>query len=73
MLRKVGLAILLAGAVLLLVAGLYLFFAAFLPDPKIPWLIKLPVALVIVGLLVLMISVIVERIRQKDRYREVER
>ena len=71
--KKAGMVILLAGIVLLVAVGLYFFFVFFLLDPDIYWFIKLPVVLVVMGLLLVLISVITDRARENDRYKEVER
>ncbi len=71
--KKVGMAIFLAGAISLVVIGLYFFFASFLFEPDIPWFIKVPAALVVLGLLLILASVVTDRVKEKDRYRGVER
>lgn len=71
--KKAGMVILLAGTVLLVAMGLYFFFVSFLLDPGIYWFVKLPVVLIGVGLLLVLVSVITDRAKENDRYKEVER
>jgi hypothetical protein len=74
--RKIAWIFFLAGALILVAFGAYNFVEEFLiKDDTTPLLIKWGVALLIVGLLILFVSIIREKLftYKNDKYREVQR
>jgi hypothetical protein len=62
------------GAVLILVFAAWNFLQNFLLDPSVPLYLKAGVSALILGLIVLLVSIVRERLFSKrhDRYDEVE-
>jgi len=73
--RGIGWILLSLGAIVLVGFGLYEFAVSLLKDAGEPWWIRAAVGSVSVGLAILFISVLRERIfvRKRDPYREVKR
>lgn len=63
------------GAIVLLSFGLYHFFSELYVDPEVPTLVKIGVSAAGLGLVVLLVSYVRERLfaYRRDRYREVTR
>ncbi|MCZ7664975.1 MAG: hypothetical protein M5U22_19555 [Thermoleophilia bacterium] len=73
--RRVGWLVFSLGAAVLLAGGLYELAVALLRDSADPWWVRVGIAAVVVGLAVLFVSVVRERLFtwRRDPYREVER
>jgi predicted anti-sigma-YlaC factor YlaD len=73
--RGLGWILLSVGAVILIGFGLYQFLSHFFADPEISPLIKIGVSAFGLGVVILLVSIIRERIfaYRRDRYREVQR
>lgn len=73
--RGVGWILLSIGAMVLLAAGLYELAVSLLGDSVEPWWIRAAVGACVIGLAVLFVSVLRERlfVRKTDPYREVQR
>ncbi len=73
--QTVGLGLLLLGLVGLLGVGVYYALAELFADDEVPFAVRLSVAAVIIGFVVLMASVIRDRIRESraERFEEVDR
>ncbi len=74
--RAVGMILLSLGAILLLAYGVYMLISDFLRDPSVPIVVRLGVVGVVLGLIVLLVSVVKERlaILKVDRYsKEVDK
>ena len=63
------------GAIILLSFGAFHFVQDFLMNPKEPLVIKIGVSTAILGVIILFISVLRERlfIRKTDKYKEIEK
>lgn len=63
------------GAIILLVTSTFYFIRDFLLDNNVPVFIRVGVALLVIGIVVLLISIIRERIffNKNERYKEVEK
>jgi hypothetical protein len=63
------------GAIVLLACGGYQFFKEIFADPGISWIVKFGIAACAFGAVVLLVSIIRERLfmSKTERYREVER
>jgi predicted anti-sigma-YlaC factor YlaD len=72
--RGIGWILLSIGAVLILVFAAWNFLQNFLLDPSVPLYLKAGVSALILGLIVLLVSIVRERLFSKrhDRYDEVE-
>jgi len=73
--RGLGWILLSAGAIILISFGLYESLSQFLADPEVSLLVKIGVSALGFGFIILLVSVIRERIfaYRRDRYREVQR
>ena len=73
--RGIGWILLSIGAIVLLSVAVYHFFADFLVNPDLPLMVRLAVAAVVVGLIILLVSYVRERLfaYHRDRYKEVKR
>ncbi len=73
--RGAGWMFLSIGAIILLAFGAYQFFKEFLADPNISLIIKVGVSTLSLGIIILLVSIIRERLFlfKTSRYREVER
>ena len=60
-----GLTIFSLGALVLIGFGFYRFVDEFFKDTSIPFLVKLGVTALVLGIIVMLISLIIERIRNK--------
>jgi len=63
------------GAIILLSFGVYQFFKEFLADPNVPLILKIGVSTLAFGVIVLLVSIVRERLFlfKTERYGEVER
>jgi len=63
------------GAIILLSFGVYQFFKEFLTDPNVPLILKIGVSTLAFGVIVLLVSIVRERLFlfKTERYGEVER
>ncbi|NIA23718.1 MAG: hypothetical protein GWP03_06150 [Proteobacteria bacterium] len=63
------------GAIILLIASAFYFIKDFLLDNSVPIIIRIGVSLLIVGLVILLVSIIRERIffNKNERYKEVKK
>lgn len=66
-LKNTGLVILAAGALLLVGTGLYRLFQALITDPGLPVIVKIGITGVIAGILILLGSLIKERIEEAKK------
>jgi ABC-type multidrug transport system fused ATPase/permease subunit len=73
--RGIGWILFSVGAIILLIAAAYAFFAGFLADPTVPLIIKVGVSAIVAGLIFLLVSYIRERLfaYHRDRYKEVQK
>jgi predicted anti-sigma-YlaC factor YlaD len=73
--RGAGWVFLSIGAIILLAFGGYQFFKELFADPNISWIVKVGISTCAFGVIVLLVSIIRERLFlfKTDRYREVER
>lgn len=73
--RGVGWILLSVGAIILLSFGAFHFVKDFLLDPEPPLIMKIGVSAAILGVIILLVSVLRERlfIRKTERYKEIER
>jgi predicted anti-sigma-YlaC factor YlaD len=73
--RGAGWIFLSLGAIVLLVFGAYQFFKEFLADPNISLIAKIGVSTCVFGAIILLVSIIRERLflYKTERYKEVER
>jgi len=73
--RGVGWILLSIGAIILLSLGAYQFFKEFLADPNISLIVKVGVSAFALGAIILLVSIIRERLFlfKTERYREVEK
>jgi predicted anti-sigma-YlaC factor YlaD len=73
--RGVGYMLAGLGALVLLGYGLYLFSSEWLSDASVPVVLKMGVCLLAVGLLILMVSTVREKVltHRHDRYKEILR
>lgn len=65
MIKKVGLAILGLAALLLVMDGIYELFLAIAYDPGLPILIKIALTGIIIGIIILFLYVLADRIKDK--------
>ncbi len=73
--RGIGWILLSVGAIILLSFGVFHFVQDFLLDPEPPLIMKIGVSTATLGVIILLVSVLRERlfIRKTDRYREIVR
>ena len=73
--RGTGWVLLSIGAIILLCFGAYQFFKELLGDPNISLIVKIGVSMGVLGAIVLLVSIIRERLFlcKTERYKEVER
>jgi hypothetical protein len=73
--RGVGWILLSLGAIVLLVYGLYSMIVSILADVEIAWWLKLAILSVVAGTVVLLVSVLREKIflHKSERYKEIQR
>lgn len=73
--RGLGWILLSVGAVILISLGLYQSLSSFFADPEVSILVKIGVSALGLGILILLVSIIRERIfaYRRDRYKEVRR
>ena len=73
--RGIGWILFSMGAIILLIAAAYAFFAGFLADPSVPLIIKVGVSAIVAGLIFLLVSYARERLfaYNRDRYKEVQK
>ena len=64
--RRLGLTILGISILLLLGTGLYYFLTAFFSDASVPMIVRVSLSGVILGVIILLISLIKERIGDKE-------
>jgi len=73
--RGLGWILLSVGAIILIACGLYEFLSQFFADPEVSLLVKVGVSALGLGFIILLVSIIRERIfsYRRDRYKEVQR
>ena len=73
--RSVGWIFFSAGFTLILIAGVFYFIRNFLMDYSVPLIIRLGTALLVMGVIILLISIIRERLffNKNERYKEVKK
>ncbi len=73
--RGIGWIFLSVGAIVLICFGLYEFFKELYINPEVPLLVSVSVSVLTIGVVILLVSLIRERIfaYNRDRYREVKK
>ena len=66
-LNIVGLTIFTAGMLLITAYGVYEFVSKFLGDTSVPVIIRYGITAIIAGLIILIISLVLERIKDKEK------
>ena len=63
------------GAIILLAFGVFQFFKEFFVDPHVHTVVKVGVSVLAFGIIILLVSIIRERVfaHKRERYKEIER
>ncbi len=65
MMKKLGIALLIISAVILAGSGIYYLFLAIFNEPGMPFFIKISLSALIIGIIILLIALVKERLEDK--------
>lgn len=65
MIKKLGIALLIVSAAVLAGSGVYYLFLAIISEPGMPFIIKISLSALIIGIIILLIALLKERLEDK--------